>query len=935
MSSSVGSAASDPSVRGSEHDQQAQDNQANQPALQVLRPSQKPAARPAVRISQNEALQLLGRFETARSSPDDEANAKALARLQADGLRGMPTDAIDFETTQTLTRQRIEALSQRDRDRFNGMQAQDVNSYESATSATDRQKIAQAGADNVSKPVNAAYAKVMADPVQHIQQEFSPPFGAQYLGAAGQEQVALLAQMRAHFNEAKTVSGRESLFRQAASIRHDLQQQIADRIAQTQARTDQQWRDADKALYAAQDDAKGLQIATTGNLDDTSSFRRLDAFARNGLTSQRNAQELQYRMQQNPGSFKDVKQWNDDAASKSAWARSTIQSDPFRRSANLPPPPMDLTKIESGDLHMGDYGQELLDRDLQAAKGIDANRQMYHAASQRGPIRNEYLDAHTPPKPLWQQQTEDVLGRFFVGLIPGVNLFTNLIVPANSLSPDAKLGIDIMSGVLGTMLGEAKLPSGSGSKVRAEGDVQGTGDHEPAATHGDPAGDAGHTPAADAHATGGGAADAAPRGAGAPAAAGPRTGIPDVPDTYASKPHEALAPDPQFRGIYRDGKGNAYIQQSDRTYAVTYDKDNGTWQINSPYGGTKPQYAVRLNDQGNWEINPDTGLLGGGPKRRAPQTYSDALGREAYTAYYTGSNYAEVARELRISNHSAKEWIFRYAKERGASHPYSVSLRVEMRWMKAETGEKIYSELSHGTSLQDVARKYTDGNTLAAFRSAMRYTKGNIASTRPVVLARLREVETGEPAASVAPPNVSPRPQPQVEPMSRQQYEQIQQRYDAGQSSPEVVALETGLPEQWVRDVEHGYGYYSPSRQAYVEPIDDPAAPPSKRPRTESTQPEPQAGPSTSGAVTTRPGWGRNEVRLYIDDADALASTTRQDIYAWLNEDGPVPAGLQQEMIDQGFSDLTPDLVREYLDPHSSVEPTTRQYQLIEAWLGL
>ncbi|WGS51096.1 hypothetical protein LFL96_06220 [Paraburkholderia sp. D15] len=83
---------------------------------------------------------------------------------------------------------------------------------------------------------------------------------------------------------------------------------------------------------------------------------------------------------------------------------------------------------------------------------------------------------------------------------------------------------------------------------------------------------------------------------------------------YASAPAADLRADSRTAGLYRDGKGNAYINANDRAYAVRYDRDNGTWRLHHSAEPAKAQYPVRSDGRGNWEIHHEVGLLGGGPR---------------------------------------------------------------------------------------------------------------------------------------------------------------------------------------------------------------------------------------------------------------------------------------------------------------------------------
>lgn len=986
---STAQTTNDATLSPTEAKPQSQLSQPSQPTGQVRQPASSPTPAPtngaaseqavsplapptaqttnSPAISPAEAKNLIDRYENDQGYPNDSQNGAALADLQADSLRGMPNDDIQFETRQTLNRQKIEALPQKERDRYTGIEAMGVNTYESVTSTEDRQKVAQAMDKNVTQPVNTAYGDVMASPQQRIPLEFKAPFGTPYLGSSGQQQAASLQQLGIQFNQAATPQTREQIFEKAAEIRHNMQLQIQARVAQAKAQTDQQWVAADKELYAAQDYAKSMQIMTLGDLDNTAPFERLNTFAQKAFTSQRNAQELQYLMQTQPDKFKDLKSWSDDATTKTEWARNALLSDPFHRTPNLPPSLPDYMHVPTDDLHMGNYGPELQDRFQLADKIVAEDEKMYHAASQHGPIKYEYLDAHTPPKPLWQQQTEDVLGRFFVGLIPGVNIinaFTGLIVPANSLSPEAKEGVDFLSGVLGGMLGEAKIPSFrssragneklGGGKTGEAGDGK-TGEDGGAKTgegEGSKTGEGGGNKTGEGgsgSSSAGAPGDPSKNGAGSQPAGNTPSNIPLVSADYVSRPSGALAPDPQFRGIYRDSNNNAYIQQNGQTFAVKYQPDQYTWAVQAPDSLNAAPYPVRLNGDGNWEPNTVLRLKGGGSPEYTSlpgggrTMYTDAKGRTAYQSYEDGANYREIGRQLGVAPTSVKNWIDRYAREHGFEKPYKVASRLEINWMSDATGKSIYTDVSNGTPLQDVANKYTDGNVRAAYRSGMRYARNNKSSYQPMLDSKIKQAPpqaTPEPAPGEAP---STSAQPQADYMTSEQYEAIQKFFDEARLSPKEIAQQTGVPEPWVEDVEHGYGYWSPSQQAYVEPIFDPTRPvkrpaegpsgsgqPPKQPRTDSS-PQPQAGPAPKG-----PGWGRNEVRQYLaaneETMKNFPEEFRDSIYRWFEGEEPAPPGLQQEMIDQGFPSLTPEMVRGYLN---GVKFTPGQTDQIVRWLDL
>ncbi|MEZ0602480.1 hypothetical protein ACAX43_10085 [Paraburkholderia sp. IW21] len=108
--------------------------------------------------------------------------------------------------------------------------------------------------------------------------------------------------------------------------------------------------------------------------------------------------------------------------------------------------------------------------------------------------------------------------------------------------------------------------------------------------------------------------------ANAPHADEPTTNTPsasgshfDVPAQYAGKPKGNLEAEPSSPGVFRDEKGQPYIQAREQNWPVRYDKDNGTWRVYQPDDSAKLQYPVGLDEQGNWQVHDDVGLKGGNP----------------------------------------------------------------------------------------------------------------------------------------------------------------------------------------------------------------------------------------------------------------------------------------------------------------------------------
>ncbi|WP_186308075.1 hypothetical protein [Paraburkholderia sp. BCC1884] len=557
----------------------------------------------------------------------------------------------------------------------------------------------QAMDQTLGRPVDAAYSKVVADPMQRMQLEFGQPFGAQYLGQTGQRQTAALEGLRSRFNDATTPQERETLFGQAVTIRHGMQQQIQARLGQAMSQTSQQWAAADKAVYAALDSARSMQSSNTGASDNTIAFSRLSAFAHQTFTSERNAQAFQHLAQQHPDSFRDLRNWFDDASAKTESARSAIQSDPLRRSPDLPSALADFTNPKTDDLHRGNYGVELLDRYREMSRRVVAGEQMAHAASQGGPIKAEYLDAHTPPKPLWQQQTEDVLGRLVIGMIPGVNLLTDYIVPAKSLSPDVRKGIDIMSGVLGGALGEVRKP---GLETDALGELK--------LPHGRSITQGGGASARLAGREGEGAVVVRTKGVAVAA----KTRL-DLPESYASTPGGKLHADPAHPDVQIDEKGQRYIGDGKHNYAIRYDRDHQTERVYQPDNPTKPGIPVRRNKEGEFERHDEVGLKGGSPGRAFQTRLDQAQGRlERARAdrQRAETELTAIRGEIRASQNPREDLLARQRQAQQDRDSAKMTIAIEEGTVASVRREAEYHRQTTQNELSRLLSHREDGRNL-------------------------------------------------------------------------------------------------------------------------------------------------------------------------------------------------------------------------------
>ncbi|MDR5839450.1 hypothetical protein, partial [Caballeronia sp. LZ034LL] len=452
----------------------------------------------------------------------------------------------------------------------------------------------------------------------------------------------------------------------------------------------------------------------------------------------------------------------------------------------------------------------------------------------RGPIRKEYLDAHTPPLPLWRQQLEDGLGRFFVGILPGVNLLVDYIVPARSLPGWARQGIDFASAVVGAVVPVPEIPIklpklgdvgelNPFKKFKPAEEIKAADEINPveANAHGEPV----NAPKPEL-------STSVPESA-APTS-GSTSGIPLVPEEYSRSPSGKLTPDPDYRGLYRDEGGQHYIQQDGKTYPVDWNDTAHRWQM-QPREGSPNAPKMHINEKGNWEVDLDTGLKGG-VRPRPVESY-----KQAFDLYERGKLMSEIADELLVDPVTAKKWVETYVQESGDLRPQRVGGAVDKGYRLH--APKIYSELQEGKSLKEVSNKYTDGNELAGYRNATWFAE--ILGFPTDVIPQDR------------PWRIRPERDPnQIRyPISQRQYARIQEGLSQGQST-EKMGKDTGVLTSWVEKIQAGNGRYWPETQEWIQTGDvhEPAEPPAQQLHTgvePSGSREPQ--PATSRPVQQQP----------------------------------------------------------------------------------
>lgn len=396
-----------------------------------------------------EYAHLLSRYEPSRMGhvgTSDIGNARTLAALQREGLRGGPQGAARFETRQQGVGAKISALPAQAQDYYRGAQAAFIAKYDCAGTPDERDRIAQSFRA-FSRTVDHAYRATRNDPAQRVQSEFNPPYGAGYLREDGKRMGALLEHYRSDFNRARTPQQRETAFAQAAAVKHRMQRQIGVFVAQKLAETRQAWRQSCLTVENALTAARSLQSGDP--YDQGMSFTRLAYFGAKVFTSPQNARAFAEMQRNDPARFDILKRWDKEVQDKTAWARQTIASDPFRRAFAIPEVPQSYLSVDVNTMPVARYGESLGDRYQNVRNDIGAAQELYHAASQRGPIKQAYIQSVMPPLPEWQLELEEIVCRLLLAPVPFGGLLADQFGPKSHMSNDMRTGMNIVCGVLG------------------------------------------------------------------------------------------------------------------------------------------------------------------------------------------------------------------------------------------------------------------------------------------------------------------------------------------------------------------------------------------------------------------------------------------------------------------------------------------------------
>jgi hypothetical protein len=574
------------------------------PPAQTVPPAS--SARPLlIGVTQAELKHLLDAYDTKtlsnwnRLSRNNDENEQNMARLGKDlgqSLTGYPSVVQQYEQRVNDMQAQLSMLPPTEHEAYAGALATlDVAVRNSKDAAT-----LQRADEQLSKLGNALFDRAATagnDPVERALSVFNRPVGAGYLTQLGDlQQLSALKRLGAGFVTAATPAARERYFTLAADVKNNLQRRIGAAIDRHTTQEAGKWAAAnaevDRIVHEADmfTNAPGKRYELIGRqLFSINPGSGRDDFADRRLLA------FTQRMHDDPALHDKLTAWADEAGKKLNSYGVDAQKDYLDILNNLPPAGPDYV------------------RDL-----ADQYNAVLHDTS--------YKDYSITPRARAEKLADQILEgttRFLLGMTPLAPL-TAVFDAHSSLSENARLGIDLSSGLLGLVASEgaaafAERLAAKGVGV-AEAAAEGHLPEHPTTT-GNTRGIGPSTPPVQsgqaAVQSARPAANAAAQGLSVDAAVseasqritGTKTSL---PDSYAVQPApDSLKAAQGWKHVLIDNKGQHYITRDGKTYPARFDVDNYTWRVYQPNNAYRPQYPVRLNTRGDWEVHNNVGLKGG------------------------------------------------------------------------------------------------------------------------------------------------------------------------------------------------------------------------------------------------------------------------------------------------------------------------------------
>ncbi|HEY4352650.1 MAG TPA: hypothetical protein VGN31_15570, partial [Paraburkholderia sp.] len=504
---------------------------------------------------------------------NDTRNAQMIAEATTRNLTGYPADVSRFEQRQAGMLDQLASLPAAE-SRFYAASAATFNSaYRIATQDGRAELLEQFG--QFEDAVRGESNRAANDPLERVIGVFNSPVGAGYLDKTAQSRVSLLSQMRRRFIAAATPEQRERVFKSALALKKNLQSQISDAIKANDTKQAADWKEANADVDRMIGEADRLK-------DDPG--KRYELIARQLHTS-------------NPGSGEDPFEERRILA-----FTQRMRDDPALREK------LDIWQVEAGK-KLNSYGVGGPKRYTDIANSLPAAgpeyvrdlADRYDALLGDATQKNRSITPQERAKKLAGQILEGT-ARTLLGMTPFAPL-TMVLDKHSSLSPTARIGIDLTAGLLGMALDPA-----SAALSETKFFTQAIKEIDTLADLGRGAGAVSGTTSAER-----------PLASALPQYVGLQEKISGHPPTVpagcaANAPLDSLKASAGAPAMLTDENGQNFVAIDGRAYPARYDKNTATAQVYDANNPWKPTYPLRLNSNSEWIVS-DAGplrLRGGG-----------------------------------------------------------------------------------------------------------------------------------------------------------------------------------------------------------------------------------------------------------------------------------------------------------------------------------
>jgi len=632
------------------------------------------------------------------SARRDQANAFKATEYGDLASRGYPGYARAYEHDMPRLQASLAVLPENERNQYIGVLNVMNTAYNNASNPEDRKTIYGQFA-KVRNAIYAENARVLSDPLLHTESLFNRPYGYGFLSAEEQKEVDRLEDYRLDFENARTAEEREEILADITNLRAQWQDKIGQNIDAARDDSEKKWNRAVADVYQAQKDSDGMTVYSAAELQGS---QRALYFAQKVFNDPLRARAFTDEYMRHPENFAKLKSWEDDFASRdklATWSETTRV-----QPGQLPPPPElfagilgnllppNLTyngnpgansqyaqKLAAGSgttpmppgpvlppfvrftdipgnlpLPNAHYDENLGANYEYAQKRMVAGERRLSAGT-NGPLRNEYVNAYSAPKPVWQQELDEGLCRFFTGMAPGVNLINGYICPRSPLDDTSRTFIDIGGNVAGGMLMTAFGDKGGGffshmdpiglakggagallqnlySRIPGKSSAMGPAIHvEPPKP--------------------------------LPASLGPELGeahqriegaSPLMQDYARAHPLPDQG-DSGTPGVGKDANGQQFVTMNGQQFAVM--KDGDAWRAYDPNNLARPSFRVQQDASGNWqvhdnELNPKGGGLPGGAPRLTQEKRQEI---EQFIRDNPNVTYKDIADHFEVSDETVSK----------------------------------------------------------------------------------------------------------------------------------------------------------------------------------------------------------------------------------------------------------------------------------------